>query len=54
MEKTRVSYNDPTFAAIAMDYFGREYRFHFSRGEWFVEERIYWSAEFYKGNAKTS
>ncbi len=46
--KTRVSYNDPTFTAVVYDFMGREYRFHFTGGQWFVEERVYWHADFYK------
>jgi hypothetical protein len=45
---TKVNYDDLTFAAIVYDNMGREYRFHFSGGEWYVEERIYWHADFYK------
>lgn len=40
---TKVSYQDPTFAAIVYDFDGMEYRFHFHRGEWFVQ--LYWYAQ---------
>lgn len=43
---SKVSYRDPTFAAIVTDYFGKEYRFQYVDGNWYVQTYQYILADF--------